>query len=182
MKVISPPEPNVTTSNYQRCYSINQQLFCNGRPIERSFKIRYQHRRETYHLVIYATQLREICLDTQMSLAHCLEFHTRYVSSYEVLQHFPTWPPFCKHHVKGHRNGPVLETQACTHSLSPPGLDTNTGTQPIPLLYLPSSFPEFDTITMSLFSNDKLEFIVSVSAPVLQQSIYFLSQTSTWHT
>lgn len=41
------------------------------------FKIRYQHRGETYHLAIYAARLKDICLDTQMSLALCLEFHTQ---------------------------------------------------------------------------------------------------------
>lgn len=59
----------------------------------------------------------------------------RYVPQHEGLCHFPTWPSFCKHHVKGHHSPPALEAQACTESLSPPGLDTNAGTHSIYWLF-----------------------------------------------
>lgn len=59
----------------------------------------------------------------------------RYASQHEGLCHFPTWPSFCKHRVKGHRSPPALEAQACTESLSPPGLDTNAGTRCIYRLF-----------------------------------------------
>lgn len=97
----------------------------------------------------------------------------RYKSQDEVLCHFPTWSSFCKHHVKGHRNTLTFEAQACTQSLSPPGLDTNAGTECIALLYLLSSFSDLITIKISSLSTHKLEFIVSVSARVLHWSTYF---------
>lgn len=76
----------------------------------------------------------------------------RYASQHEGLCHFPTWPSFCKHHVKGHRSPPALEAPACTESLSPPGLDTSTGTWCIYWLFSTCSVAFLHLITIKTSS------------------------------
>lgn len=48
-----------------------------GMTCKNSFTISYQHRGETNHLVLDATWFKNICLDTQMSLGLCQEFHSQ---------------------------------------------------------------------------------------------------------
>lgn len=125
------------------------------------FSISYQHRGETNHLVLYATQWRIFAWTHKCHWHSARNSRARYVSQHEGLCHFPTWPAFCEHNVKGHHSPPALEAQACTESLSPPGLDTNAGTQSIYWLFSTCSVAFLSLIaikTSSLSSYKNLLF------------------------
>lgn len=110
------------------------------------FTLTYQHKGETNHLVVYATGLKEICLDTQMSLALGQEFQSQIcIPAWRALS-LPYMAIFCKQRVKGHHSPAALEAQPCTESLSPPSLDTSAGTWCIylALLYLLCGFSQLD--------------------------------------